>query len=175
MNLRESMKDTFLRGVVIGLAAGAIKDLLDALTLIFHVKKYQFLYYSGVMALNRPPEGGWEIAYAQALELIFCGFLGFLYVCILRVVKTRYKILLGIFYGSMVWFTIKEAINAFGIKYLYKRLSFTQSSLIWALSMLFGLLLGWFDHCLEKRTGMIERQANQAGNAADSPRPRVGP
>jgi len=156
MNLREGLKDTFLRGVVIGLASGVIKNALDMITLALHLKKFPFLYYSGVMAFNRPPKSGLDMALAQALELIFCAFLGFVYLFFLRMVKTRYKVIFGIFYGSMVWFTIKEVINAFKIKHLYAPLPFPQPALIWGLSLIYGLLLGLFDHYLEKKAGMIE-------------------
>ena len=108
------------------------------------------------MAFNRPPKSGLDIALAQVLELIFCSFLGFIYTFLQKVIRTRYKVIFGIFYGSMVWFTIKEAINAFGIKYLHIPVPFLQPALIWGLSLIYGLLLGLFDHYLEQKTGIIE-------------------
>ena len=144
--------DTFLRGIIAGLIAGAVKDIPDSiLHSVFHLKKLSFWDYAGVIALNRMPAGFLEIALAVLFEVMFSIGLGVFFVFLAdKVIKTKHYLLLGLTFGSSVWFFVTVFVKIFGLTQLQTK-NLSDPILTFMLSASYGLLLTVIDHWLNKR------------------------
>ncbi|MDT3699546.1 MAG: hypothetical protein RO469_08955 [Thermincola sp.] len=105
VNLKKLSEDTLFRGFICGLAAGALKDLIDYFLFSIEAKERVFWHFASILAFHKPPHEILMHFSALFLELIFSGFLGFIFVLLAQKVKTRHYLLLGIIYGTMVWFS----------------------------------------------------------------------
>lgn len=143
----EWAKDTFTRGAVCGLIAGAVKDVLDYLATPLMTKKDYFWYYAGAISMFRLPKTPLEIVFSIMVELLFSTVLGVVFCAIHQRGRTRRFIPLGIFYGSIVWFIIQTGVLIFHVTVLQeadKSVSVAISE--WVLSMVYGIIVAWLEH-----------------------------
>lgn len=146
------MNDPFLRGLIAGLIAGTVKDIPDSiLHSIFHLKELSFWDYAGVIALNRMPAGFLEIALAILFEVMFSTGLGVAFAFLAgKIIKTKHYLLLGLSFGSSVWFLVTALIKIFGLTQLQTK-NLSDPTITFILSAAYGLLLTVIDHWLKNR------------------------
>jgi hypothetical protein len=144
--------DTFLRGTIAGLIAGLVKDIPDLiLHSVFHLKEISFWDYSGVIFLNRIPHTFWEFTLAFVFEVMFSIGLGITFAFLAeKVIKTKHYLLLGLFFGSSVWFAVTIAVNIIGLTELQTK-NLRDPIITFLLSAAYGLLLIMIDRWLQNR------------------------
>ncbi len=145
------MKERFIIGVIAGTIAGILKDIPDtAFHFLFQITNITFSDYAGTIALGHRPAGLAEHLYAVFYEIVFSIFIGIIFVNLAPYFQTKHYLLRGAIYGALVWFSIRCAVMAFGIRPLVDGdiLSATINSLN---SILYGMILGAIIHYLERK------------------------
>jgi hypothetical protein len=144
--------DTFLRGLIAGFIAGIVKDIPDSiLHSIYHIKELSFWDYAGVIALNRMPAKFIEIAMAVGFEIMFSTGLGVLFALLSdKIIKTKHYLLLGLTFGSFIWFLITAVIKIFGLTQLQSK-NLSDPVITFVMSVAYGLLITVINHRLQKR------------------------
>ena len=138
--------DAFCRGCFGGVVAGIIKNLCDYGLLILKVKTAVFWKIAGVIAFSKPPVGIVENTVSLFLELVFCAFIGIIYIVIHSRFKTKCNLVMGMLYGALVWFFIKASFLLFHLTELKKDLLIVANPISHlVLSILFGLILAALD------------------------------
>lgn len=150
-HLKKYSEDTLFRGFICGLTAGALKDLIDFVLYSIEAKEHVFWHFTSILAFHKPPHGVLMHFSALFLELIFSGFLGFIFVLFAQKIKTRHYLLLGFVYGTLVWFSIKGLIVASEIEEL-KSTTISHPLLTWFLSAFFGFVVSLLERYLSPKT-----------------------
>lgn len=144
-------EDTLFRGAFCGIVAGVLKNLVDSIMFAFKMQEVVFWEYASMIAYHKGPKGFLMHASAIILELIFCAFLGIIYILIAERMKTRFYLFMGVFYGSMIWFSVKSFIVLFEINNL-KPETVKTPLITWVLSMLFGVIVAHLERKLSPKT-----------------------
>lgn len=151
-NIKVRCEDTFFRGAFCGAVAGVLKDIVDLIFYFFNAEQIFFWSFASVAAFDQLPKGLYITITAFILEIIFSAFLGVVFVLIVLKIKTRYYLLLGTFYGSMVWFFIRAVIVSYKIPELKQPPTAIRPVITWILSMIFGVTLAWLERRLSPKT-----------------------
>jgi hypothetical protein len=139
-------EDTFIRGCISGLLAGIVKNSLDFCLIMLRIKSNYFWKISSVIIFSKPPHGFVENMVAVVVELIFCSFIGVVYTLIRTNLKTRYPLVMGMFYGALVWFFIKTSFLLFHISEFKKDLAFIPNPISHLLlSILYGAIVAYLE------------------------------
>ena len=150
--LRILCEDTFFRGAFCGVAAGVVKNFLAFIFFfIIFTDEHYFWKFSSVLAYHGPPENLFMHITALIIELMFCAFLGVIFVLLVASIKTRHYLLMGTLYGSFIWFFVKCIVVIYKVDQL-KPSTTIHPFIIWMLSMLFGLLIAILDKKLSPKT-----------------------
>lgn len=144
--------DTFFRGIFCGVVAGVLKDMIDASFFFSKLEKQFFWTFASFVAFGQLPKGFVMNLIGIILELIFSGLMGFIYTLLAVKIKTRHYLLLGIFYGSLIWFVIRLGIVSFPINELKIPETVARPISIWLLSLFYGLVLTWLERRLSPKT-----------------------
>jgi uncharacterized membrane protein YagU involved in acid resistance len=152
IKLKKQCEDTFFRGAFCGTVAGIVKDLIDFGFHLLKVKGLFFWSFASAVAYGRVPKEIYLNLFGLILEIIFSGFLGVIFALVASKIKTRHYLLMGIFYGSMVWFLIRATIVCYQISPLDNPSPPVRPLLTWTLSMLFGMILAWLDRRFSPKT-----------------------
>jgi hypothetical protein len=140
-------EDPLFRGMVCGLVAGLSKYFIDLILFSFRIINVGYWDFASLVAFNRLPQNIIELAFASILELMFSAFWGVIFSVLVTKSKTKHYLMLGIFYGSLIWFFIKSIILAFNITKMQPAEQSVVNPLItWGLSMVFGLILAILNH-----------------------------
>jgi hypothetical protein len=151
--LLDLSEDTLFRGVISGLSAGLLKDIINVILFVPGIIQTGFWNYTSIVAFNKTPQSAIEFAIAIILELIFSAFLGVIFIILVNNLKTKHYVIFGLFYGSLVWFFIKTMILTFNITKLEQPAQSIANPLVHlGLSMVFGLILAIIDHQLRQNS-----------------------
>ena len=139
-------KDPFIRGCTSGLIVGIIKNFLDFCLISLKIKTSYFWKIASVIAFSKPPVGFVENTVAVLVDLIFCSFIGVIYTILRTSLKTRYPLVMGMFYGALVWFFIKASFLLFHVEELRADLLIPLNSISHILlSMLYGVVIAYLE------------------------------
>ncbi len=100
------MQDRLTSGLVAGIIASIPMNILDWGGFIMGIHEERLLDWASVVTMGRLPLTPFEVIFAQAVQVLFCGFLGIGFAFILPQIGTAYYSLKGVIYGIMVWFVI---------------------------------------------------------------------
>ena len=145
--------DGFMRGLVSGFLAGALKDIPDLfLVELFQVKRIAFWDYVGVMILNRMPQGFGDHLLAIIIEITFSMGLGIIYsLKVIPAFSTRHFLIRGMVYGCACWFILESVIKLYHITSLFDNDIITPL-LALLFSSGYGLLLALADRFFTPQT-----------------------
>ena len=116
---KQPYREIFLRGIISGFIAGAIKDLFATVLVWRKVIHNHFWNYAAILAFNQPPHSWGMTWFAVILELFFSTLVGYLYCLLLPALKTRHPLIQGTYYGCFVWFLIRCIVLTFSIRELF--------------------------------------------------------
>lgn len=140
-------EDTFIRGCISGLLAGMVKNFLDFCLISLKIKSASFWKIASVIIFTNPPHGFIGNMVAVVVELIFCSFIGVVYTIIRTNLKTRYPVVMGMFYGAIIWFFIKTSFLLFHVSEFRKDLTFIVNPISHLLlSILYGAILAYLEY-----------------------------
>lgn len=145
-------EDTFFRGAFCGAVAGVIKDIIDFIFNILNLDKQPFWAIGAIITYGHPPKGLLINLIGILVDIIFSAFNGFLFGLIARKIKTRHYLLLGTFYGSIVWFFARVVIICYNINWLKIAHTTFHPFIILLLSMLWGIIVARLDRRLSPKT-----------------------
>jgi hypothetical protein len=141
-----------MKGVIGGAIAGALKDIPDA---IFHyilkITDITFWDYAGIIVLKRHPEGILEHVYSFLYEVTFSILIAVIYIHLIPYLQTKHYLLRGAVFGAIVWFFIQAAALAFRIEAVIVRSDLITSIVNSVNSLIYGMILAYVIHALEKR------------------------
>lgn len=130
-----------------------VKDIPDTiLHNLLRNTNITFWNYAGYVALGHHPKGFFEDLFALVYEVVFSILIGMIFSYFASWARLRHYLIWGAFYGAIVWFVIRGAVLAFHIEPL--RDSLLATSVLNSLdSVLYGIILGYVVHRLDKRVG----------------------
>lgn len=136
------MKDRVVSGFISGLVAGVAMNVVDWIGYGLGLYDERLLDWAAVITIGRLPKNTVEVIFAQAEQIVFSGFLGILFACILPKIKSGNYMLKGWMYGVVA----NESIYALGIAFKLPNLTIhtfyaTVSHLISA--SVYGLVLAY--------------------------------
>ncbi len=114
------MRDHTIQGFVAGLI-GSMVEMFFTLTMYygFGLPKYRFMDFAGAINFNQIPDSLLVAVIAESIVYVFCGFLGVVFVMMLKVLSSQNIILKGASFGILYWFLINAFVTAFRIEGLY--------------------------------------------------------
>ena len=114
------MQDRTIQGFVAGLI-GSMAEMFFTLTMYygFGLTKYRFMDFAGVISFNQIPDSFLVAVIAELIVYVFCGFLGIVFVMMLKVLSGQNIIFKGALFGGLYWFLINIFVTAFRIEGLY--------------------------------------------------------
>jgi hypothetical protein len=101
--------------------------------------------------LKRHPQGLLEFILAFWYEIIFSIFIAIIYIYLIPYLKTKHYLLRGAVYGTLVWFAVHAAALAFHIDAIINRSDVISSIVNSINSILYGIILAYLIHYLEKK------------------------
>ena len=99
-------EDKFTRGFLVGFTGDLVKAVLDQFCYyVLHSVNRRYLDFSAFLVFGHLPKGWSEAMFAQAVELIFSGILGVLFVYLLDSIGRRYLYFKSMVFSIGVWFS----------------------------------------------------------------------
>ncbi len=148
------MNDCFVNGIIAGIGAGIIQNLLNFISYGLHFTKLRYLDYASIFLYGNYPTIWIETIFAQLAQLIFNGFLGIIFAMLVPLIKKDYLLLKGWYYGTSVWFII----NSIGALYKVPSLLHNTWQTVFSnflTSSVYGLLLAYLIWRLENSKAKV--------------------
>ena len=112
------MKDRFVNGLLTGVIAGIVINLLSFAAYYLHWSTMRYLDWAGIMIFGRKPVTLSEELFAQLVQLAFSAFIGVVFAYLYFEVTSRYYLLKGVFFGVILWFFMYAAGIALKLPHL---------------------------------------------------------
>ncbi|TCL65924.1 hypothetical protein EDC14_101654 [Hydrogenispora ethanolica] len=136
------MKDRFMNGYVAGVVADIPIVILDMLSGLFHLDKFDYIHFVTIFAFSERNPNIWETLFALMIQLFFAGVLGVAFSYLLPHISERYFYSKGLIWGVLVWFMIYAVDIIFKIEDGLK-MDFRTAVTHFILSVIWGWLMAW--------------------------------
>jgi len=135
---------TILQGFWAGVIAGLIKNGLDfAVYHGLHLHRYRYLDLIAGVHFGRTTQGIAEISFALFIDIWFSAMLGIVFFLIAAKVKGHSNIILGLIYGSALWFIIHSGGAVLKVP-TFDDMMLSTLFLHFITDSVYGMALGYF-------------------------------
>lgn len=100
------LTDRFARGLIAGLVAGVVMNIISIVSYSLDITELRFLDWSAIAVYGQKPENLAEAVFAQFAQFIFVGVLGVFFAYLIVAIGNKNYLLKGWLYGSGMWFVL---------------------------------------------------------------------
>ncbi|WP_347490764.1 YqhR family membrane protein [Desulfoscipio sp. XC116] len=107
------IKDTTTRGFIAGVIGGVLMNIVSYISYYLGIANLRFLDWPSIIITGHNPTNVLSVLFFLIVQLIFVGFLGFVFALLIsRVLTDTNHIFKGVLFGAISWFAI------YGITYV---------------------------------------------------------
>jgi len=138
-----TLKDRLTRGLIAGIAAGIIQDVLDYTAYLLNLSQLRYLDWVGIIVFGAKPVTRGETFLALGGEIFFSGILGVIFAYLIQKINSSNIFLKGWLYGVVIWFGTYSVMTLFKVEGFVKIDFYTALSDV-ITSSIYGLVLPGF-------------------------------
>lgn len=144
------MDDRFMSGFIAGVAANIPALIIDKVISFFNVKDVDFEHFAAALAFEGQIDSTAKLLFALAVEMMFAGFLGSMFVVAITKITPRYYYFKGALFGAFIWFSIHALDVIFKLPEILN-INFASSVSHYFTSIVWGMLAAYIFKQLEKK------------------------
>lgn len=144
------MNDRFTSGFIAGIAANIPALIIDKIISVLELKDVDFVHFAAALAFEGQIDSTVKWLFALAVEMMFAGFLGTLFILALALWTPKYYYFKGALFGACIWFTIHVLDVIFKIPEILN-INFASAVVHYFVSIVWGVLTAYIYRQLEKK------------------------
>ena len=133
------MKDRFINGLLTGLIAGIVINILNFTAYYLRWSDLRYLDWAGILVFGTKPVLLHEELFALVVQLAFSAFVGVFFAYFYFKFTSRYYLLKGSFFGVILWFFMYASGIALKLPHL-TIISFSTAASNFLNAVVFGLV-----------------------------------